>query len=60
MKSMPNVNVNLRDIGNPKHRNALVKGGGKSQVPCLLIENNGKQQWMYESDDIVGYLSKLN
>lgn len=60
MKNMPNANVGLRDIANPEHRKALVKGGGKSQVPCLLIEGKGERQWMYESDDIVRYLSKLN
>lgn len=60
MKSMPKVTVDLRDIGKAEHRNALLKGGGKTQVPCLLIETDGKRQWLYESDDIVHYLSKLN
>ena len=60
MQKMPKLKIGLRDIGNSEHRNALLKGGGKSQVPCLLIEGNGKRQWLYESDDIVSYLSKLN
>lgn len=60
MKNMPNVKVGLRDIAQTEHRQALIAGGGKSQVPCLLIEKDGDSQWMYESDDIVRYLSKLN
>lgn len=36
----------------------LVQGGGLSQVPCLKFERDGKEQWMYESDDIIEYLSK--
>ena len=60
MKHMPKLKVGMRDIANPEHRNALLKGGGKSQVPCLLIEDGAKRQWMYESDDIVRYLKKLN
>ena len=34
----------------------LVRQGGKDQVPCLRIEENGKVRWMYESADIVRYL----
>lgn len=37
---------------------ALVQGGGKSQVPCLRIEEKGKVKWLYESSDIVEYLEK--
>lgn len=61
MTDMPAINVELRDIANPEYRNALVAGGGKAQVPCLLIETDDKPQWwMYESEDIVRYLSELN
>jgi glutathione S-transferase len=43
----------------PKNNTELVAGGGKSQVPCLRIENrNGDIQWMYESIDIIQYLRK--
>lgn len=32
----------------------LVKGGGKSQIPCL---NHG-DAWLYESSDIIDYLEE--
>ena len=41
----------------PEHREALQAGGGRVKVPCLLIErDNGEQQWLYESDDIIAWL----
>lgn len=43
----------------PAHRDALVAGGGKPQVPCLRIDGaDGKSTWMYESDAIMAYLQK--
>ena len=42
---------------NPEQRAALEAGGGRVKVPCLLIEHdNGEQQWLYESDDIIAWL----
>lgn len=35
----------------------LVQGGGQSMVPCLRIDNDGETQWMYESADIIQYLT---
>ena len=41
------------------HRGALVAGGGKPQVPCLLITGNaGEQKWLYESDAINAWLNR--
>lgn len=41
------------------HREALIAGGGKPQVPCLLITDaQGKQTWLYESDAINAYLNR--
>lgn len=37
----------------------LVRLGGKDQVPCLRIQKDGKDVWMYESNDIVRYLQEL-
>ena len=53
------LDIELRDINkHPQHRKALLKGGGKAQVPCLRIENqDGKIRWLYESQDIIRYLS---
>ncbi|MES9905482.1 MAG: glutathione S-transferase N-terminal domain-containing protein [Sedimenticola sp.] len=41
------------------HARALLEGGGKNQVPCLLIrDEKGTEQWLYESTDINNYLQK--
>jgi glutathione S-transferase len=52
--------IELRDAHNdPAHRAALVAGGGKPQVPCLLIDDvQGRQTWLYESDAINAYLNR--
>lgn len=52
------LNIELRDAKHdPAHRDALIAGGGKPQVPCLLMTDaNGKQTWLYESDAINAYL----
>lgn len=55
-----NVQVELRNtLTDPSNRQALIQGGGRATVPCLLIEKDGQQQWMYESRDIVAYLKSL-
>ena len=39
------------------HRQALLKGGGQTKVPCLKITDTaGRSQWLYESDKIIAYL----
>lgn len=43
----------LRD---PDARAELIRGGGKSQVPCLRIRRQGGDVWLYESLDIIDYL----
>lgn len=52
------LNIELRDArSNDTHRAALLAGGGKPQVPCLLITAaDGSQSWLYESDAINAYL----
>jgi len=54
------LNVELRDAhGDDRHRAALVAGGGKAQVPCLLItDDDGKETWLYESDAINAWLER--
>lgn len=53
------LNIELRDAQHDAtHRAALIAGGGKPQVPCLLItDTNGQQTWLYESDAINAYLN---
>lgn len=54
-----NVNVELRDPSkDPQHRQALQEQGGRVMVPCLRINENGQDRWMYESNDIIAYLKQ--
>mgnify|MGYP003704360153 CR=1 FL=1 len=47
----------LRDAKQEPFRSELLAGGGKVQVPCLRIEQEGGSvQWLYESSDIIAYL----
>lgn len=41
-----------------QHRDDLSKFGGKIKVPCLRIERENKDQWLYESNDIIAYLEE--
>jgi len=52
------LDIELRNIQlQPKHRTDLQIGGGKTQVPCLRIDDeNGGIQWLYESAEIINYL----
>ncbi len=52
------LKVPLKDIMfHPEYNAELTAGGGKSQVPCLRIENeHGEARWMYETIDIIRYL----
>lgn len=43
---------------NPSAHSELVEGGGRMQVPCLRIEEQGGVRWLYESADIIAYLKK--
>jgi len=54
------LDIELRDARHDEaHRAALIAGGGKPQVPCLLVTDaDGKQAWLYESDTINGYLNR--
>jgi len=58
----------VRKLGLPmEYRNAQAAGqfrddleklGGRIKVPCLRIEEDGKDRWLYESDDIIAYLER--
>ncbi|WP_189445149.1 glutaredoxin family protein [Salinicola rhizosphaerae] len=52
--------IELRDTQRePKHRQDLMAGGGRTMVPCLRIEkDDGTAEWMYESADINRYLER--
>ena len=54
-----NINIELKDINqNQQYRQELIQGGGKTQVPCLRIEEGGQSRWLYESNDIIDFLSQ--
>ncbi len=53
------LEVEQRDIHkHPSFRSELAAGGGKTQVPCLRIEEQGQVSWLYESQDIIRYLKQ--
>ncbi|MGY0581106.1 MAG: glutathione S-transferase N-terminal domain-containing protein [Paraglaciecola chathamensis] len=41
-----------------EHRAALLQGGGAVKVPCLRIQKDGQDTWMYESSEIINYLEQ--
>lgn len=53
-----NVPVALHDVNkNPAYEQELIQKGGKRKVPCLrIIEDDGSERWLYESNDIIQYL----
>lgn len=55
-----NLNIEKRDAQhNQTHRADLEQGGGNIKVPCLRIRNDdGSEQWMYESGDINAWLEQ--
>ncbi|EHJ92032.1 glutaredoxin family protein [Vreelandella boliviensis] len=52
------LNIERRDAQlDPAHKQALLEGGGKVKVPCLKItHDDGREEWMYESDAINAWL----
>lgn len=52
------LNIQTLDAKKSPHKDELMTQGGKQQVPCLRIEENGQVQWLYESKDIINYLEQ--
>lgn len=54
------LKIETRDAQhNDQHRNALLAGGGKVKVPCLLIQKeDGQEEWLYESKAINEWLQQ--
>lgn len=59
-QEMSSLSLNIERIdAQPEgpQRQALLKGGGQTKVPCLRITDKaGKSQWLYDSDKIIAYL----
>ena len=54
-----NLNIALQDAKNDAAARALLLDeGGKIQVPCLRIVENGSTRWLYESKAIITYLDQ--
>ena len=55
-----NLNIETRDAkGDEIYSKELLEQGGKTQVPCLKIEEPGQPvRWLYESDAIISYLNE--
>ncbi|WP_086930300.1 glutaredoxin family protein [Agarilytica rhodophyticola] len=55
------ITVNERNISSDRSAlKKLVKEGGKQQVPAITIEHeNGKVEWLYESQDIVDRIAAI-
>ncbi|GGW27394.1 glutaredoxin family protein [Vreelandella hamiltonii] len=52
------LKIELRDAQlDPDHKQSLLEGGGKVKVPCLRIAHeDGREEWLYESDEINRWL----
>ena len=54
-----NLPIALRDAKNDAQaRQELHTQGGKIQVPCLRIEEDGQTTWLYESKAIIAWLEQ--
>jgi len=53
------ISLTLRDtMTDMEAFRELLQGGGRSTVPCLKIQREKEVIWMYESLDIIDYLSE--
>lgn len=53
------LNIETRNAKSPSNfANELEEKGGKLKVPCLKIEKEGEDVWMYESSEIIHYLKE--
>ncbi|MBE0483309.1 MAG: glutathione S-transferase N-terminal domain-containing protein [Bacterioplanes sp.] len=60
LHALPNVKVAVEQrnvLKNPEFRQQQAKATGRTTVPCLLIQDDqGKEQWLFESADIIRFL----
>lgn len=53
------VSVPLMDAkADAAAREALMQGGGKLKVPCLHIQDEAGERWLYESNDIIAFIDQ--
>ncbi len=52
------IEIPLRDVNrDPAAFRELLQEGGRTTVPCLRIERGGEVEWMFESMDIIQYIT---
>lgn len=52
------LNIETKDAKRcESSKEELLAGGGQLKVPCLKINENGEEKWMYESKEIISYLN---
>lgn len=62
LHALPKVKVEVEKrnvMTNRAYSDQQYKATGRTTVPCLLIDDNGKETWMYESADIIRFLQGL-
>ncbi|MDF1762029.1 MAG: glutaredoxin domain-containing protein [Oleibacter sp.] len=62
LRVLPSVKVDVEKrnvLQNREFRAEQLEATGKTQVPCLRIDDGSKVQWMYESADIVRFLKSV-
>ncbi|GGI86273.1 glutathione S-transferase N-terminal domain-containing protein [Shewanella gelidii] len=52
------LNIAIVDAKQATNKEVLEENGGKVQVPCLRIEEQGEVKWMYESKAIIEFLNQ--
>ena len=53
------IEIESRNIQEDRQRlRELVDATGRTQVPCLRIEEAGSEHWLHESADIIRYLEE--
>ncbi|TVV43384.1 glutathione S-transferase N-terminal domain-containing protein [Thalassolituus sp. C2-1] len=59
LRALPGVKVEVEKrnvLTNQEFRKQQYTATGRTTVPCLLISDNGKDTWMFESADIIRFL----
>ena len=54
-----NVSITCKNLKRcHTYQKELLAGGGRALVPCLRIDSAQGSRWLYESQDILGYLNQ--
>lgn len=53
-----NLDIEIVNSQLPENKQYLQEQGGKTQVPCLLIQSDHGVTWLYESSAIISYLNQ--